>query len=55
MKEVLRITERDAKIEKRIDELFERVGRIRKIRRKKKIKKWINNCLNKQLKTKSDE
>lgn len=41
MKVVLRVTERDAKIEKRIDDIFNRASRIRKIRRRKKIRKWL--------------
>lgn len=46
---------RDREINKRVNDMFKRAHKIRRIRRNKKIKNWIINCLNKQLKTKSDE
>ena len=48
MKTVLSEAEKDAIIEKQIDRLFKRVSRIKRIRRKKKVKKWLNGLLTKK-------
>ena len=51
MRVVLRGTEKDANIERQVNELFNRAGRIRKIRRIKKVKSWLK----KKLKIKKKE
>lgn len=45
MRVVLRGSEKELDIEKRVNELFSRASRIRKIRRIKKVKNWLKKKL----------